>query len=239
MHFLDHTCGTPEQNLALDEALLERAESAGRPAEILRLWEPVAPLVVVGHSSHVAAEVDEAACRARGVTILRRISGGAAIVTGRGCLMYGVVLSYELRPDLRALDVAHQRVLETLAGAIEPLVRGVRYDGTCDLTFEGRKFSGNAVRCRRTHMLYHGTILYDFPLELIGACLRVPPRQPEYRAGRSHGEFVTNLPTTSAALNERLREAWRADTPLADNMSDLVARFVAEKYARAQWNFKR
>ena len=35
-----------------------------------------------------------------------------------------------------------------------------------------RKFSGNSLRVKRTHLLYHGTLLYDFDLSLIAKCLR-------------------------------------------------------------------
>src|ERR1700744_5927351 len=104
MQFLDLTLSTAAENLALDEVLLDDAELAGQPREVLRIWEPVEPLVVVGRGSHVAAEVNVEACQADGVPILRRTSGGAAIVGGPGCLMYAVALSYELRPHLRSID---------------------------------------------------------------------------------------------------------------------------------------
>src|SRR5580692_1066670 len=157
MQFLSLSCDRHEENLAVDEALLDEAEAAGQPREVLRIWEPAAPLVVVGRSSHVSREVHEEVCRRRGIPILRRTSGGAAIVTGPGCLMYAVVLSYELRPALRSLDAAHSLVMETMASAWAPLVPGVARRGICDLTYRDRKFSGNSVRCRRQHLLYHGT----------------------------------------------------------------------------------
>ncbi len=194
MQFLAVNCDRHEQNLALDEALLDEAEAANEPREALRIWEPIAPLVVVGRSSHVNREVHEEACRGRGIPILRRTSGGAAIVTGPGCLMYAVVLSYELRPALRSLEAAHSLVMETLLSAISRLLPGAARRGICDLTYHDRKFSGNSVRCRRQHLLYHGTMLYDFDLELIEECLCMPPRVPDYRGGRNHREFVTNLP---------------------------------------------
>ena len=112
---VDLTLATPEENLALDEALLDQAE-AGTGSEVLRLWESRQPMVVVGRGSHVAQEVDLAACRRDGVPVLRRTSGGGAIVNGPGCLMYALVLSYALRPRLRAIDVAHRHVLETSVG---------------------------------------------------------------------------------------------------------------------------
>ena len=76
MKLLDLTLSSPEENLALDEALLEEAEAGGGSDELLRLWEPLAPMVVVGRSSRVAGEVNVDACREKGVPILRRCGGG-------------------------------------------------------------------------------------------------------------------------------------------------------------------
>ena len=86
------------ENLALDEALLEEAEAAAQPVETLRLWEARQHAVVIGRSSRMAAEVRGDVCRELNVPVLRRISGGAAVVVGPGCLMYAVVLSLRLRP---------------------------------------------------------------------------------------------------------------------------------------------
>ncbi len=147
--------------------------------------------------------------------MLRRPSGGAAIVAGPGCLMYALVLSYRLRPRLRVLSEAHRWVLGTLAGALGAFAPGVECRGTSDLAIGGRKFSGNSARCRRNHLLYHGTLLYDFPLELVERCLAMPPRMPDYREGRRHESFVTNLPLRSesdpAGVGRGLRRSERYD----------------------------
>jgi lipoate---protein ligase len=238
MQFLSLSCDRHEENLAVDAALLDEAEAADQPREVLRIWEPPAPLVVVGCSSHVDREVHEEACRRRGIPILRRISGGSTIVTGPGCLMYAVVLSYELRPALRSLDAAHCLVMETMAGAIAPLVPGVSRRGICDLTYHDRKFSGNSLRCRRQHLLYHGTVLYDFALELIEECLAMPPRVPDYRASRDHREFVTNLPIAPQQLSHALRQAWGAQQDRGPPAAGLVERLIAEKYALREWNYR-
>ena len=239
MLLIDLTLPSPEENLALDEALLDEAEYGHAPQEKLRLWEPELPLVVVGRSSHVAAEVREERCRELHVPILRRSSGGAAIVTGPGCLMYGVVLSLQLRPALRAIDLAHRFVLEAIAAALRQQGIPAEQRGTSDLTLDDRKFSGNSLRVRREHLLYHGTLLYDFPLELIAACLGTPPRQPDYRGGRSHEAFVANLPLTSAELRRAVIGAWSIDAEEEAWPRKRVASLVAEKYSRPEWNFRR
>ncbi len=258
MRCLDLTLPTPAENLALDEALLDEAETAGGAGEVLRLWEPAAPMVVAGRSSRIDGEVRTEACRALGIPVLRRTSGGAAVVAGPGCLMYALVLSYQDRPGLRRLDHAHRFVLGTMAAALGPLAPGVRCRGVSDLVVGGVsdgdcphpgplprgegtvavewKFSGNSVRCRRHSLLYHGTLLYDFPLELIERCLAMPPRQPDYRAGRPHAEFVVNLPLSGDAIRRAVREAWDAHTPLDEWPRRRVAQLVAAKYGRAVWN---
>jgi lipoate-protein ligase A len=171
-----------------------------------------------------------------GIPVLRRPSGGAAVVLGPGCLMHAVVLSRRLRGGLRAVDRVHRFVLRRLAAALEPWAPEVRCQGTSDLALGGRKFSGNSVRVRREHLLYHGTLLYDFPLELIDRCLAMPPRQPDYREGRPHAAFVTNLPLSAATLRRSLASAWQAAEPLTDWPRARTARLVAARYGRPEWN---
>jgi lipoate-protein ligase A len=236
MQLLDLALPTAAENLALDEALLEAAESDLLSTEVLRLWEPAAPLVVVGRSSQVAVEVNLPACHERGISVLRRSSGGAAIVAGPGCLMYAVVLNLELRAHLRAIDEAHAFVLGRLATALSRLLPGISRQGTSDLALGDRKFSGNSLRIKRRHALYHGTLLYDFPLSLIGELLAAPPRQPPYRQSRLHADFLTNLPLQREQLRQALIEAWQAGTPLIDWPRALTASLVAEKYSQPAWN---
>jgi lipoate-protein ligase A len=238
MHLLDLTLPTPEQNLALDDALLEQAERGERTAEVLRLWESPAPIVVLGRSSQVAVEVNQEACRLSGVPILRRSSGGAAIVAGPGCLMYALVLNLQLRSHLRAIDEAHAFVLDKLAAALSGHVPGVSHQGISDLAWLDRKFSGNSLRVKRDHILYHGTLLYDFPLPLIGQLLDSPPRHPAWRKSRRHDAFVANLPLTPSQLRSVLRDAWEAHQPLTHWPRELTSQLAAEKYLRAEWNLR-
>jgi lipoate-protein ligase A len=254
MRRLDLTLPTPAENVALDEALLDWAEAEAADWEFLRLWEAPQPMVVVGRSTRVEQEVHLAACRERGVEVVRRSSGGASIVAGPGCLMYAVVLSYQLRPELKDIPRAHSFVLnrnaEQLTAALGD-VGTVVHAGTSDLVFvetgespaaagsaerSPRKFSGNSLRCRRTHLLYHGTLLYDFDLALVETCLRLPPRQPDYRQRRAHADFVMNLPIAKESLIEAIGHAWPTQGEVESWPADRVATLVAERFSRDEWN---
>ena len=236
MQFLDLTLPTLAENLALDEALLDEAEASGDPRECLRVWESPELAVIVGRSSRVDVEVDRASCEADRVPILRRCSGGCAVVIGPGCLMYSVVLSYERRPELRSIDESHRFVLTHVGQAFG---LDASLSGISDLTLSGRKFSGNSLRCKRDHLLYHGTILYDFPLEKMARYLRPPPREPDYRAGREHGEFITNIRVKPQATRSSLREAFAADAELTDWPQSRVDELVRQRYGSAAWHLER
>jgi lipoate---protein ligase len=196
----------PAANVALDEALLERADG-----EYLRLWESSAPVVVLGRSAPIEREVDISACAAAGVPVVRRPSGGQTVLIGPGCLMYAVVLDLQTRPELAAIDRAHQFVLGKMLAALRPLAPNIEIAGTSDLVLAGdpsHKFSGNALRLKRTHLLYHGTLLYDFDLALVERLLTTPVRQPTYRAERSHREFLTNFPASRNEIEAAIRRGW-------------------------------
>src|SRR5438309_11265473 len=90
MHHLDLTLPTLAENLALDEALLLDAETGG--PEVLRLWQWPRHAVVLGAGGKLADDVYEDACRADGVPILRRSSGGGSVLLGSGCLLFSLVL---------------------------------------------------------------------------------------------------------------------------------------------------
>jgi lipoate-protein ligase A len=239
MQRLELTLPTPAENVALDEALLDWAAAGNADREVLRIWESPVPMVVAGRSSRVAAEIDVARCRELGIAIVRRSSGGAAIVAGTGCLMYAVILSYSLRPELRDITRAHKFVLDRLQRSLSDFTHKIARAGTSDLIHadeEQRKFSGNSLRVKRSHCLYHGTLLYDFDLELISTCLKTAPRQPEYRAARQHDEFVTNLPHSRKQLIDALSAAFPTDGELKDVPMKIVEELVVARFGREDWN---
>ena len=106
-------------------------------------------------------------------------------------------------------------MLDPLAAALSAAGREVIREGTSDLVVKGagraKKISGNALRVRRQSVLYHGTLLDEYPLELVGQLLRHPPREPEYRHQRTHSEFLTNLLLGREQIDKAVRNAFSAD----------------------------
>src|ERR1700722_10259548 len=110
VHFLETTLATAAENLALDEALLLEAE-AGRASEVLRVWEQPALAVVLGSGCKLAEDVDDVACLADAVPILRRSSGGGTVLLGQGCLCYSLVLAFAHDPMLTDVQPSYRFIL--------------------------------------------------------------------------------------------------------------------------------
>ncbi len=206
---VDETHAAPADNLRLDEELL-RAVDADPVAGVLRVWEQPMIAVIVGRSNALEREVDIAACQQAGIPVLKRCSGGGAVVLGPGCLCYSLILPLTEQHRQWGVSVVTANIMQRLAVALSRPEAQVEVRGVSDLVLEGRKFSGNSQRWLKHSLLHHGTVLYDFDLDLIGRYLRFPSRVPDYRAERGHREFVRNLDFPRDEIVSRLRNAWNA-----------------------------
>ncbi|MBK9140693.1 MAG: lipoate--protein ligase family protein [Verrucomicrobia bacterium] len=232
--YLDRILPTPAENLALEEVLLDDCEAGGD--EVLRVWEPAEPFVVVGYGNAVAAEVNLAACAREGVPVLRRSSGGGTVVQMPGCLCYALILRVERAAALAGIRETNRYILGRVAGALRSLVPWpIEWAGDTDLAIGNRKFAGNSQRRKRHAVLFHGSLLLRADLSQISRLLPQPSREPAYRAGRSHEEFLLNLGLDPAKVNQAFRQAWEAFEPHPGPDLGRVAELVREKYGNARW----
>lgn len=249
MYRSDLTFSIAAEYLAADEALLDWCE-AGHADEMLLFWEPRETFVVVGYANKVATEVNVAECKARGIPIFRRCSGGGTVVQMPGGLNYSLILRITETGPTRNISSANQFIMEknceavqTAMGRAEPVisVRGhtdlaVAVPGTLPATF--LKIAGNSQRRRKHFLLFHGTLLLNCDLNLIGELLRTPSHQPDYRASRSHKEFVTNLNLPVPAVKEAFTKVWNAGEKFGNLPIAQIEKLAREKYEKHDWNCK-
>ena len=251
MNLLNLQLPSPAEQLAADEAVLDLCE-AGAGDETLIFWEPHETFVVVGYANKVATEVNVAACEAKGVPIFRRCSGGGTVVQMRGGLNYSLILRIEENSPTRNISSTNHFIMERNRAAIEKEFRSqnsearISVRGHTDLCLvthhsslvTEKKFAGNSQRRRKNFLLFHGTLLLDCDLALVGGLLLMPSLQPDYRASRPHGEFVTNLNLPAEKVRAALAEAWDAKEEFANPPLAEIKKLAAEKYSTREWNFK-
>lgn len=178
------------ENMAIDEALLLAMAQAKVPQPILRFygWEPAT--LSLGYAQSYHKEVDEMACRAEGLDIVRRPTGGRAVLHQYE-LTYSVIapeqdahvsgtviesylrISQALLKGFQALGVpaemvAHNGVGEATSSAC--------FDAPSwyELVVEGRKLVGSAQVRKEGILLQHGSIILHFDAELLFRVLKFP-----------------------------------------------------------------
>jgi lipoate-protein ligase A len=238
MFVLDCSFDSPAHNLACDEALLEwcEEENAG---EMVRFWESPKYFVVLGYTKPIAQETDEAACAALDIPILRRCSGGGTVLQGPGSWNYSLILNIERDPQLQSVTGSNSYIMERQRDVVASLLDApVEISGHTDLTWQSRKFSGNAQRRKRKYLLFHGTLLLDFDLSLIEKTLALPTVRPKYRADRQHSDFLVNLHLSRFVLRQQFVQAWQADEPLSSLPIERTEFLAQSKYLNPDWNRK-
>jgi lipoate-protein ligase A len=239
MKRLDLTLPSPAENLAADEALLDACE-AGLGEETLLFWEPRETFVVVGYANKIATEVNVAACAAKKIPIFRRCSGGGTVVQMCGGLNYSLILRIDENAPTRNITSANQFIMEKNRMAVEASLREPKISvrGHTDLCLGEKKFAGNSQRRRKNFLLFHGTLLLNCDLNLISELLLMPSLQPDYRASRSHADFLTNLNLSAEKVKAALAKEWNANEELKNPPLKEISKLAHEKYLTHEWNFK-
>jgi len=177
-------------NMAVDEVLLDGVAAGGAPAT-LRFYEWAPPCLSLGYFQPFEV-VDVAGCGAIGVDVVRRPTGGRAILHDRE-LTYSVALPLRLLGDdggvlssYHRLSLALERGLNQLgvpvvlapetAGQPAPDHGPVCFDRASahEILLHGRKLVGSAQVRRATAILQHGSILIEPRIDRLLACLRLP-----------------------------------------------------------------
>jgi lipoate-protein ligase A len=161
------------------------------------------------------------------------------VLQGPGCLNYSLVLPMTAAPELATITQTNCFIMKRHRDASAALVRGkVTVEGYTDLALDDRKFSGNSQRRKMRWLLFHGTFLMQCDFDLMNKVLLPPPREPEYRKGRRHSEFLTALNLPGAAIRQALTHAWKAHMPFRDVPNDRIKSLVNTRYSRRDWNFR-
>jgi lipoate-protein ligase A len=175
--------------MALDEVLLESAES-GSPVLRFFGWDP--PAVSVGYFQGLREEVDTEACRRRGFDLVRRISGGGAVLH-KSELTYSIAMSLDHPLAKSDLGESYRLLCGGLLEGLKSLGIDAVFSGINDILAGGKKVSGNAQTRRMGCLLQHGTVILDNDVDVMFEVLRVPEEKIKGKLIEEVKERVTSL----------------------------------------------
>jgi len=138
------------------------------------------PTVLVGHHQSIEEEVRLDYCRAHGIGINRRLTGGGALYWGRNELGWEIYIS---KNDPRIPS----RIEDLYRKMGEAAALGLRHLGIPpisprnDIEIQGRKISGTGGTELSGAILFQGTLLVDFDVDEMLRSLRIPPKNSRIR----------------------------------------------------------
>lgn len=183
------------ENMAIDECLFRNKIAHPELPNSIRLYQWSPSAVSIGKHQDLQLEVDLKAAKNLGIDVVRRITGGGAVLHDQfGEITYSIVASsndYEQYSD-------EQLVISLLHGleiGFTNLGLSTTYDKIhCPSLFvKGKKISGNAQARHKDVILQHGTILLDYNPGIMYTVLKARPNKPRSRMIESVYAYVTTL----------------------------------------------
>ena len=147
----------------------------------------VSPTVIYGRHQCAEAEVNEAYCRAHGIAVVQRQSGGGCVYADRGNLMISFV-----SPSTRSQEVFDQ-FLVLLSGALRQLGYEAVTTAHNDVLVGDRKVCGTACYTTPTGTVVHACMLYDVNLTDLEAAITPSEAKLAKHAVASVRQRVRNL----------------------------------------------
>ncbi|MXX02968.1 MAG: lipoate--protein ligase family protein [Gemmatimonadetes bacterium] len=260
-------------NMAVDEALLDtcRLDAGGTDSETmaLRIYSWCPPAVSIGYGQEAEKEIDPGQCERYGIDLVRRITGGRAVLHDQE-LTYSLVAP-ESHPALggrsgvmlRAVSEALVETLKHFDIPAEPAMEGrcgsggnndvcFTATGRYEITVAGRKLAGSAQRRSRGVVLQHGSVLLGpghrrLPLLMLA---HEPERRETIARLLNHrtvsvAELIPDLPTFEEWTDRLSRSMLdRLNVEGKTDVLDAEERQAAEslvrtRYGNADWTYLR
>ena len=240
-------------NMALDEALMERAAETGE--WICRVYAWAEPTVSFGRNQSALRHYDRGRIDARGLAVVRRPTGGRAILhhrevtysvagptTDAGGLHESYVLINRLLVDgLRRLGI-DVTVAAARVQAMQPgPVPCFDHPSSGELVAQGRKLVGSAQWRSDRALLQHGSILVDDDQRVLTELVKEPqPEPPPAATLRELLGSAPSLPDVAGAIFSAVATEDPAVTPLEFDqpLLDAHARLVRH-FADPAWTWRR
>ena len=177
----------PIEGLRLEEYLAQEAEMVKTIAEPTLFTWIVPPTVIYGRHQSAEVEVNEAFCRAHGIAVVQRKSGGGCVYADEGNLMISLV-----SPSTHS-----QEVFDAFLAMISGALRRMGYEAVTtahnDVLVAERKVAGTACYTTPTGTVVHACMLYDVNMDALQQAITPTEAKLAKHAVASVRQRVINL----------------------------------------------
>lgn len=223
---------SPRMNLALDEVLTTRVGD-GRRRPTLRMWEWDESAVVIGSFQSYRNEVDPEGAARHGYDVVRRISGGGAMLMGANSIVtYSLYAPASLVAGMTFAD-SYAFLDDWVLQALRSLGIDAVYQPLNDIAGPAGKIGGAAQkRLANGGVLHHATLSYDMDGQVMAEVLRIGREKLSDKGTASAAKRVDPLRSQTGLPREAIIERF---IETFTNLHGAVAGHITEEeYAEAE-----
>ncbi len=223
---------SPRMNLALDEVLTARV-GEGRRRPTLRIWEWDQSAVVIGSFQSYRNEVDPEGAATHGFDVVRRISGGGAMMMAAGQIItYSLYVPASLVAGMTFAD-SYAFLDDWVLQALRAVGVDATYQPLNDIASPTGKIGGAAQkRLANGGVLHHATISYDIDGQVMTEVLRIGREKLSDKGTTSAAKRVDPLRTQTGMARSEIIDQFIATFRALTDAED--GAITAEEYADAE-----
>jgi lipoate-protein ligase A len=223
---------SPRMNLALDEVLTTRVGD-GRRRPSLRLWEWDESAVVIGSFQSYRNEVDPEGAARHGFDVVRRISGGGAMMMAANSIVtYSLYVPASLVAGLTFAD-SYAFLDDWVLQALRSLGIDASYQPLNDIVGPHGKIGGAAQkRLANGGVLHHATLSYDMDGQTMTEVLRIGREKLSDKGTVSAAKRVDPLRSQTGLPREQIID--RFISTFSTLYGAVPGRITDEEYAEAE-----
>jgi lipoate-protein ligase A len=154
-------------------------------------WQPDRYYLVLGQSNTPENSLIIENVIRDNIPVTKRPTGGEAVMLTPSTIAFTVAKTFRGAVHFREFfRTMNSLVIECLT---DLGITGLGAKGISDITIGNKKILGSSMRNTHSTLIYHAVLNVCEEPELIEKYIRHPRREPDYRTGRSHSEFITSL----------------------------------------------
>ncbi|NRA64271.1 MAG: hypothetical protein HRU19_07275 [Pseudobacteriovorax sp.] len=161
---------------------------------------PKNSLVVLGRSNKLEFEVNVENCEKDSIAIEKRYGGGGTVLLHSGCIVISVG-AWMINPF--ANDLYFSKINEGIIATINTIYPDVEIcqRGFSDLVIGDKKIAGTSLFRSKNYLLYQASLLFETKIKDIERYLSHPSKEPDYREGRGHSQFLIGLESVNPKIS--------------------------------------
>lgn len=181
-----------ENTINVEAYNLPDSEIINSPAPLdFCIWRPDDIYIVLGRANNADSALHTDLVSRDRIRVLKRPSGGETVILSPSMAVFSIKFSQISRERPRSVfDMINSHLIASFENAG---IKNLNTKGISDISIGNLKILGSSMYLNNNTLFYHAVLNVSEDISLISKYLKHPGKEPDYRNGRPHNEFVTSL----------------------------------------------